>query len=206
MKIATSILSVPDHLNECLEKLNQTDTDYIHLDVMDGKFVSHKTNDYVPLKNQFLKPLDIHFMVEDVPTYFEHYMALKPEYMTFHVEVSTKIEKLIHMIHEKNIKVGISLKPDTPVSFLIPYLDEVDLVLVMSVEPGAGGQTFLDSASEKIRFLDRIRKERDYHYVIEVDGGINETTKQQCIGADILVSGSFITNHDDYQHQIDMLR
>ena len=110
------------------------------------------------------------------------------------------------MIHEKNIKVGISLKPDTPVSFLIPYLDEVDLVLVMSVEPGAGGQTFLDSASEKIRFLDRIRKERNYHYVIEVDGGINETTKQQCIGADILVSGSFITNHDDYQHQIDMLR
>lgn len=206
MKISTSILSVQDHINDCLEKLNHTDTDYIHLDVMDGKFVSHKTNDYMPLKNQLLKPLDIHLMVEDVPAYFEHYIALKPDYITFHVEVSTKIEKLIHMIHEKNIKVGISLKPNTPVSFLIPYLDEVDLVLVMSVEPGAGGQTFLESASDKIRFLDRMRKERNYHYVIEVDGGINEKTKKQCIGADILVSGSFITNHDDYQHQIDMLR
>ena len=110
------------------------------------------------------------------------------------------------MIHEKNIKVGISLKPDTPVSFLIPYLNEIDLVLIMSVEPGTGGQTFLENASDKIQFLDRIRKEKQYHYMIEVDGGINDKTKEYCLGADILVSGSFITNHDDYQHQIDMLR
>ena len=206
MKIATSILSIQDHIHDCLEKINHTDTDYIHLDVMDGKFVSHKTDDYIPLKNYLLKPLDIHLMVEDVPAYLEHYVALKPEYITFHVEVNTKIEKLIHMIHEKNIKVGISLKPDTPVSFLIPYLNEIDLVLVMSVEPGAGGQTFLESASDKIQFLDRIRKEKQYHYMIEVDGGINEKTKEQCIGADILVSGSFITNYSDYQHQIDKLR
>ena len=206
MKVSTSILSIQDDVVSNLKKLNETDTDYIHLDVMDGKFVPRKTEDYTALKSYLFKPLDIHLMVEDVPSYLEHYACLKPDYITFHVEVNTKIEKLIHMIREKNIKVGISLNPDTPVSFLIPYLDEIDLVLVMSVEPGAGGQRFMESACDKIRFLDRLRKERNYSYVIEVDGGINHETKKQCEGADILVAGSFITNCDDYQKQIDMLR
>lgn len=206
MLVSTSILSLKDDKALKLEQLNATDTDYIHLDVMDGIFVENKTEDYVPLKTHLKKPLDIHFMVEDVPDYLEHYRHLQPEYITFHVEVKNNIDKLIDMIHMCGIKAGISLKPDTPVAFLLPYLDKVDMVLVMSVEPGRGGQTFLESAIDKIHFLDDIRKEKDYHYLIEVDGGINEATKQLCEHADILVAGSFIVNHDKYQEQINKLR
>ncbi|MBS7020538.1 MAG: ribulose-phosphate 3-epimerase [Firmicutes bacterium] len=206
MLVSTSILSIKEDMELKLEQLNATDTDYIHLDVMDGIFVENKTEDYMPLKTRLKKPLDIHFMVEDVPRYIEHYHSLEPVYMTFHVEVKNNVEKLIDMIHQYGIKVGISLKPDTPVAFLLPYLDKIDMVLVMSVEPGRGGQEFLESANDKIHFLDDIRKEKNYQYLIEVDGGINEETKHLCTHADILVAGSFIVNHDKFQEQIDKLR
>lgn len=206
MVVSTSILSIRENIEQKLEQLNQTDTDYIHLDVMDGKFVKNQTRDYVPLKNHIKKPIDLHLMVEDVPTYFEHYQQMHPEIVTFHVEVNTNVEKLIHRIKEKKMKVGISLKPSTPVTFLFPYLEEIDLILVMSVGPGAGGQMFLPSIVSKIELLKRIREERGYHYLIEVDGGINAETKKFCKEADILVSGSFITNQEDYQKQIDQLR
>ena len=145
-------------------------------------------------------------MVDDVPTYIDYYASLKPEFITFHIEVNTNIKKLIDMIHKKGIKVGISLNPETPVSFLVPYLKEIDLVLIMSVKPGKGGQTFLESATSKIQFLNKMRQAGSYSYMIEVDGGINDVTKHQCAGADMLVAGSFITNYDNYQRQINKLR
>ena len=124
----------------------------------------------------------------------------------YNIEVNKNIKKLIDMIHKKGIKVGISLNPETPVSFLVPYLKEIDLVLIMSVKPGKGGQTFLESATSKIQFLNKMRQAGSYSYMIEVDGGINDVTKHQCAGADMLVAGSFITNYDNYQRQINKLR
>ncbi len=206
MLVSTSILSIEKELPTKVISLNETDTDYIHLDVMDGKFVTHKTVDYTIYKNFLKKPLDIHLMVDDVPTYIDYYASLKPEFITFHIEVNTNIKKLIDMIHKKGIKVGISLNPETPVSFLVPYLKEIDLVLIMSVKPGKGGQTFLESATSKIQFLNKMRQAGSYSYMIEVDGGINDVTKHQCAGADMLVAGSFITNYDNYQRQINKLR
>ena len=206
MLVSTSILSIEKERPTKVIPLNETDTDYIHLDVMDGKFVTHKTVDYTIYKNFLKKPLDIHLMVDDVPTYIDYYASLKPEFITFHIEVNTNIKKLIDMIHKKGIKVGISLNPETPVSFLVPYLKEIDLVLIMSVKPGKGGQTFLESATSKIQFLNKMRQAGSYSYMIEVDGGINDVTKHQCAGADMLVAGSFITNYDNYQRQINKLR
>ena len=211
MKVAVSILSIKDNIKEKLQKLEYTTADYIHLDIMDGKFVSNKTWDINEIKDIISssdKPKDVHLMVQDLDNYIEDFSSINPEYITFHYEVTTDIKKYIDDLKSKNIKVGLSIKPDTDVSVLTPYLPYIDLVLVMSVEPGAGGQKFMDSSLEKIKLLSKHKKENNYSYVIEVDGGINNETvtfvKDE--GADIVVSGSFITNSDNYQEKIDILK
>ena len=206
MMISTSILSIKDNIKENVLKLNNTNTNYIHLDIMDGVFVPNKTWEYNELKDILsynTKPLDIHLMVSDVIKYIDEYCNLNPEYITFHLEAVNNVKEVIDYIHSKNIKVGISIKPDTNIDNLIPYLNDIDMVLLMSVEPGKGGQSFIDSSYERLNKLNELKSK--YNFLIEIDGGINESNIANLNGVDIAVVGSYITSSDNYQEQIDKL-
>ena len=201
MKLSVSILSMKDQfdIKENIKKLNNCNIDFLHIDIMDGKFVKNSTWNCLDIKNILpnnSKPLDIHLMVEDIEKYINDFSILNPKYITFHLEATDNPIKIIKLIKEKNIGVGISIKPNTDVSKLLPYLSLVDLVLVMSVEPGQGGQKFLDSSVEKINYLYQVRNDKNYNYVIEVDGGVNNTTIENCRKCDIVVVGSYITKNN----------
>ena len=212
MQVACSILSIIEKNIDCKKKIdmiNETNADYLHLDIMDGKFVEAKTlvdDEMLELVHDIRKPFDIHLMVSNIESYIEAYRVLHPTYITFHFEATDNPSFWIKTLKEYGIGVGISIKPNTPVSVLEPYLKELDLVLIMSVEPGKGGQSFLESSIFKIQELNALRNQNGYHYQIEVDGGINADTIGKVKDADIAVSGSFITNAEDYQKQIDLLR
>ncbi len=202
MKIATSILSIQKNIEECILKIGKGSTDFIHLDVMDGIFVPNK-KDYQFVKDTLLqtkKPLDIHLMVHDIEYYVDLYKSFHPIYMTFHLEATEEVLSCIDKIKACS-KVGISIKPKTNVVEIFPYLDQIDLVLLMSVEPGFGGQTFID-IKEKIEILKKYRQEKNLSFIIEIDGGINSDTIKKVEDADMVVVGSYITNSMDYEAQI----
>lgn len=207
MKIAASYLSIKENLKENINKLTNCDIDYLHMDVMDGMFVSNKTMNFDELKDVLNnnKPLDIHLMVNDVKKYIDEYKVLKPEFITFHYENDYDIMSLVMYLKQNNIKVGLSIKPNTKVEVLIPYLPFIDLVLVMSVEPGAGGQKFIEESTGKIDKLIELRKNNDYDYLIEVDGGINIDTIEKVKNVDIAVIGNYITS-GEYQERINNVK
>lgn len=197
MKISTSMLSVTEKKKEKMKLLNESITDYFHLDVMDGQFVTNNTieqMDYLLKENS--KPLEIHLMVEDVMAFIEKYKDYQPEYITFHLETSIDFKKTIDFLHQLKIKAGIAINPETDVTEVLPLLPFVDLVLVMSVNPGQGGQSFLKESISKIEWLKKMRFENNYTYQIEVDGGINKDTISYVKEADMIVSGSYITSGD----------
>lgn len=197
MKISASFLSIKENIKENISKLTKTDIDYLHLDIMDGKFVSNKTYSIDEIKEiiNYDKKLDVHLMVLDIKKYIDDFKCLNPEFITFHYETNYDIMDLISYIKSLNIKVGISICPDTDVKVLDKYLKYVDLILVMSVVPGAGGQQFIESSIDKINYLKDERIKNNYSYLISVDGGINDETIK-LVNSDIAVSGSFITNGD----------
>ena len=202
--LSVSILGIKENINENLKKLDNLNIDYLHIDIMDGEFVPNKTWKFEQIKNNLngLKTkTDIHLMVKNVKKYIDQYIKLNPEIITFHYEAYDNPLELIKYIQKHNIKAGISIKPNTEVEKLKEILEYVDLVLVMSVEPGAGGQSYIDNSTNKINNLKEIREKNNYNYLIEVDGGINDNTKKQAKNADILVVGSFITN-GNYEEQI----
>ena len=206
MKISTSILSCDDRVKAILE-LNRTNTSYIHVDVMDGKFVQDKNFDtYEKVHSVSLvseKKLDIHLMVDNPLEYVEQLSNFNIEYVTFHVEVGKNIDKIIKSIHDMGYKVGLAIKPKTDVKVLKKYLDSIDLILVMCVEPGKGGQKFINSSVEKIKAVKELIGNRDI--LIEVDGGINDTTIDNVRDVDIAVVGSYIVKSDNYNRVIDSL-
>ena len=192
-----------------LKKLNETDVDFIHVDIMDGKFVKNKTMPFREMKNIYKftdKRLDVHLMVEQPEKYIPLYAELNTEYITFHLETEENIESNLELIKGYGIKTGLAIKPNTEVKELVPYLPLLDLVLVMSVEPGAGGQDFIEDTPKKLEELRTLLKEYNQDIVISVDGGINAETKNKCMASDILVSGSYIIKGDNFQNQIDRLR
>jgi len=210
VKVSTSILSIKNNLIDNIKKVNETDTDFIHYDVMDGKFVPDIafSFDSIGTINKYVtKPLDVHLMVSNPKDYINFYKSLNPEYITIHYEIDD-CQQYIDIIKENNIKVGISIKPNTKVEVLYDILDKIDLVLIMSVEPGKGGQQFIDNSLIKIQKLRKYINDNNLNTLIEVDGGINDITSKKCIdsGVDILVSGSYITNSENYQEQINKLR
>lgn len=208
MKVSASFLSSRDLVKD-LKALDLTDVDYIHLDIMDGKFVDNKTMPYSELKNIYKytsKRLDVHLMVEDPERYIPLYAALNTEYITFHVEVESDIMQCLKMIKQYSIKTGLSIKPGTDVSELVPYLPYIDMVLVMSVEPGKGGQPFLENAQERIEEVRDLLDSYNIPAVINVDGGINNKTRKCCDEADIVTVGSYIISSDDFQEKISSLR
>ena len=208
MKVSASFLSSRDLVKD-LKALDLTDVDYIHLDIMDGKFVDNKTMPYSELKNIYKytsKRFDVHLMVEDPERYIPLYAAINTEYITFHVEVESDIMQCLKMIKQYSIKTGLSIKPGTDVSELVPYLPYIDMVLVMSVEPGKGGQPFLDNAQERIEEVRDLLDSYNIPAVINVDGGINNKTRKYCEEADIVTVGSYIISSDDFQEKISSLR
>lgn len=201
MKLSTSILSIKDDIDikENIKKLIDYKIDYLHLDIMDGEFVTNKTWNIDDIKKILpgdLNNLDVHLMVYDLERYINDFAILNPQYITFHLEATNCPQKYINLIKQKNIKVGISVKPNTDLNSLKPILKDVDLVLIMSVEPGYGKQKFLNSAIERIDTLYKWREESNYSYVIEIDGGINKDTIDYCRKCDIVVVGSYITSND----------
>ena len=209
MKVAVSYLKSKFDLNETIDRINSTDADYIHVDVMDGEFVSNKTYEYNELEGvlkKTSKDLDVHLMVNDPLKYIIKYKNLKPKIVTIHFEINKNISDLITLIHSYGIKVGISIKPNTSINMIKSILPLVDNVLIMSVEPGLGGQKFMDNIVSKIDELVRIRKESNYNYLISIDGGINDETIYKVKDVDFVISGSFICMSDNYQEKINSLR
>ena len=196
-KVAPSILSA--NFNNLIEEIKSVDNaKYLHIDVMDGKFVPNITIGPLVMKN-FKKEInnmvmDVHLMIADPVKYAPDFVKAGADIITFHYEAVKFAEPSIESIRDLGVKVGISIKPLTDINVLDDLLDKVDLVLIMSVEPGFGGQAFIPSALDKIKYLADKRKEKGYNYLIEVDGGINKQTAKQCIeaGVDILVAGSYI--------------
>lgn len=208
MKVSASFLSCKNPAVD-LKKLNDTDVDFIHVDVMDGKFVKKKTMPFREMRNIYKytdKRLDVHLMVKNPDKYIPLYAELNTEYITIHVEIGQDIDKMIKLIKKYGIKAGLAISPNTPVSDLVPYLPIIDLILVMSVEPGLGGQEFISSTKEKLKEVRTLLKEYKKSAVINVDGGVNDNTVSKCNDADIVTSGSYIVLSDNFQESIDKLR
>ena len=212
VKIAPSLLSANFAcLKQEIDKIEAAE--WIHYDVMDGHFVPNISFGYSILKDISKvtdKYLDVHLMISDPFKYVDNFIASNASLIVFHYEAveENEIDKLIKHIKNNNVDVGIAIKPDTCQDVLKPFLSQLDLVLVMSVEPGFGGQTFNHSARETISKLAKLREENNYHYLIEVDGGINESTAKLCrqAGVDVLVAGSYVFNSDDYTKAIESLK
>lgn len=208
-KVSASILSVND-LNDTIKELNTLDIDYIHLDIMDGKFVPNTSFTYNQIKKIIEvseKPFDVHLMVRDVEDYIYHYAMLNTEYITFHYEVLKDL-KIIKKIKNYGIKCGISVKPSTDIELIYELLPYIDMVLIMSVEPGRGGQKFIDNSLNKIKKLKDYIKKNNLNVIISVDGGINNNTGVNCVknGADMLVVGSALINSNDKENFIKELK
>lgn len=202
--LSVSILGIKENKLENIKRLDKLNIDYFHIDIMDGKFVPNKTWEYKeiePLIRETKHKKDIHLMVNNIEEYIEEFSKIHPEIITFHYEATNNPLKIIELIRNKNIKAGISIKPNTEVEKIKYLLDKVDIVLVMSVEPGKGGQKYIENSTNKINELYNLKKQNNYKYLIEVDGGINNETKELAKNADILVVGSYITNNK-YEEKI----
>lgn len=210
MKLSVSYLSVEKkYVADVISDLDVTNTDFIHVDVMDGKYVPRKVNlfNFVENISSFTrKRLDIHFMVDKPLKMIDDYASLNAYCMTFHIDINNDINEVIEKTKSYGIKVGLALNPDQDIELIKPYLDKIDLILIMSVKPGLPGQKFMPSVIPKIKELRKIIKEEKRNILLSVDGGVNLTNKKDLKDVDILVSGSFITNSEDYVKLIDEMR
>ena len=212
MKVAVSFISSNYDLETTIKKIDESKADYIHVDMMDGVFVENSNFTVQDIKKMFKntnKKLDVHMMVCSPNKYVRDFAKFNNiEYLTLHYESHRRPIDVINMIRHTNMKVGIAINPETKVSHIVPLLNHIDQVLVMSVKPGKGGQKFMDEVLYKIETLKELREQNGYHYVISVDGGVNGETIKLCkdAGADMVVSGSYVCKSEDYDKQIDTLR
>ena len=217
IEVSTSILTVEKgNESEVFFALEKSKTDYFHIDVMDGKFVEKDTYQQMLEYSSYIKrisnlPMDVHLMVEDVEIGIEVFSAVEPNIITFHLEACKNKEdvmKNIQAIKEKGSRVGIAIKPNTPIEAVYEFLPYVHMCLVMTVEPGKGGQTLITEMLDKISTLKKYIDDNNLEIDIEVDGGINLKTapKVKEAGANILVAGTAILMASDYKVIIDDLR
>lgn len=208
VKVAPSILAANfENLEEDIKKVEKLGADYIHIDVMDGEFVSNKTEGLEMLKRSNDTtdlPLDTHLMVDDPLNWIEDF--LESDIITFHIETTDEetANKIIEELHEKEVKVGIAIKPDTKLEEVLPYIEKIDMVLIMTVEPGRGGQELIPECLEKVSILREISKDID----IEVDGGVNLKNIDEIkkAGANIIVAGTSIFKAENMEMTIKKLK
>ena len=210
MEISVSILNSGDRVSD-VKKLNNTSCDYIHIDVMDGIFVpplEFSIPEVMNIINNSNKKIDIHLMCDNPISYVRELVGYDIHNITIHREISNDINEVIEVIKKHNIKVGMSIKPNTDIKEIMDYLDYLDLILIMSVEPGYGGQSFIMSSLDKVRELRRIINDRNLDIKIEIDGGVKDTNIAliKDAGVDISVVGSYITKSDNFEECIEKLQ
>lgn len=217
VEISTSLLSVKKE--DCMKTIHNLEiahTDYYHIDVMDGKFVENDTSIIMREYSEYIKqitniPIDVHLMVEDVESYVKSYLAIEPNIITFHIEAvkdKTKTMEIIKYIKENNTRVGISICPKTSLEEIYEYLPYVHMILIMSVEPGKGGQKLIPETIEKARKLSQYIKENDLEVDIEIDGGVNIDNIEEIknAGVNIAVVGTYLIKQKDYKKAIRELK
>jgi len=210
--VAPSLLSADfSRLDEEVRAAERAGADLFHLDVMDGRFVPNLT--FGPLIVRAVRkltalPLDTHLMIEEPDRYISQFADAGSDVITIHVEASTGVRRDLRTIRAKGKKSGLTLNPDTPVEKIVDYFDEIDLLLVMSVFPGFAGQSFMPDVLSKVVDARRIRDEKGFDFVIEIDGGINPATSVRAkeSGAEILVAGSSVFGSADYAEAIRAIR
>lgn len=217
VEVSTSLLSVKkEDIITTIYDLETAHTDYFHIDVMDGEFVENNTSRLMLEYSEYIKqisniPLDVHLMVKDVKSYVTSYLGLKPNIITFHLEAckdKNEVMELIKYIKENNCKVGIAIKPDTSLEEIYELLPYIHMCLVMTVEPGKGGQKLIPSTIEKIKGLNMYVTENNIELDIEADGGINADNIKELAdaGVNIAVVGSAIVNSDNYSEYMKRLK
>ena len=210
-KVAPSILSADfSKLGADVQGICEFGADYIHVDVMDGAFVpniSFGAGVMKSLNSLATIPYDVHLMIEDPDRYIEDFVTPNTEFITVHQEACRHLDRTIQHIHSTGVKAGVALNPATPIVMVEDVLDKLDMILIMSVNPGFGGQKFIPRALDKIRRLDEIRKANGYDFVIEVDGGVNlqNCEELKSVGTDILVAGSAVFKAESRKEAIAVL-
>ena len=211
MLVSASFLSSKD-IPRFLTKLNDTDINYIHVDVMDGIYVKNKTMPFREMRNisdYTSKRLDVHLMVKNPLKYIPDYASLNTEYITIHKDIEDDLLTCLKEIKSYYIKAGIALKDEDEIKDIIPYLPYIDLILIMSVTPGAGGQGFQENSILKMKEVQVLKMEysKDFSFIVSVDGGINADTITRVNNyVDMVVSGSYLSNSTNLQETIDTLR
>ena len=203
VKISPSILGGSfSNIEKIIVDLDKSKAEYIHFDVMDGDFVPNLTfgAQFISDVRKFSRKIfDVHLMINRVGKFLDEYINAGSDIITFHYEIDEDIRKIISKIKNKGIKCGLAIKPSTTWSELLPYLDLIDQVTIMTVEPGFGGQKFMNNQVDKIKNISDHIKLKNMNVEVEIDGGINFETGKTCVeaGADILVAGSFLFNQGD---------
>lgn len=211
MLVSASFLSSKD-IPKFLTKLNDTDINYIHVDVMDGIYVKNKTMPFREMRHisdYTSKRLDVHLMVKNPLKYISDYASLNTEYITIHKDIEDDLLACLKEIKSYYIKTGIAVKAEDEIKDIIPYLPYIDLILIMSVTPGAGGQSFQEEAVSKMKEAQILKKEysKDFSFIVSVDGGINADTITKVNSyVDMVVSGSYLSNSTNLQETIATLR
>ena len=212
IKIAPSILAADfGNLSRDCNIVNKSDADWFHLDVMDGLFVpniSFGMPIISSIRKMTKKPLDVHLMIIEPERYIDKFVEIGSDILTVHIEATKEMNKILDKVKESSIKSGIAINPDTPINKLEDYIDKVDLVCLMGVHAGFGGQKFIEKTFDRLIELKSLINLKDSSAVIEIDGGVDNTNckKLKSLGADVLVAGSYIFKSSDINNAIDSLK